>query len=164
MTGFVIHALHVGGGTLALAPLPGAGGEYAADMAHLADWKPALVISMTTGAEMVASGAGDLAAQVQAAGTRWIGLPVADYGVPRADQATDWVQASAAARAALGGGGRVLVHCRGGCGRSGMAVLRLMIEAGEVPERALARLRALRPCAVETGAQMAWALRGRVRG
>jgi protein-tyrosine phosphatase len=126
MAGFVIHALHVGGGTLALAPLPGDGGDYAADMAHLADWKPALVISMTTEAEMVAA---------------------------------DWARASAAARAALAGGGRVLVHCRGGCGRSGMAVLRLMIETGEAPEAALARLRARRACAVETAAQLAWALR-----
>jgi protein-tyrosine phosphatase len=159
MSGFVIHALHVGGGTLALAPLPGAGGDYAADMAHLRDWRPALVISLTSGAEMAAAGAGDLAARVQEAGTRWIGVPVADYGVPGAAQAEGWAQASAAARAALAGGGRVLVHCRGGCGRSGMAVLRLMIEAGEAPEAALGRLRALRPCAVETEAQLAWALR-----
>ena len=45
----------------------------------------------------------------------------------------------------------------GGCGRSGMAVLRLMIEAGEDAETALARLRTIRPCAIETDAQMAWA-------
>ena len=40
-----------------------------------------------------------------------------------------------------------------------MAVLRLMIEAGEAPEVALPRLRAVRPCAVETEAQMTWATR-----
>jgi len=57
----------------------------------------------------------------------------------------------------LQGGGRVLIHCRGGCGRSGMAALRLMIESGEEAGAALSRLRALRPCAVETEAQMAWA-------
>ncbi len=38
-----------------------------------------------------------------------------------------------------------------------MAVLRLMVEAGEDPDAALARLRAVRPCAVETGAQLTWA-------
>lgn len=160
MSGFVIHALHVAGGTLALAPLPGAGGDYEADMAHLSDWKPALVISMTTEAEMVAAGARNLEGDIREAGTRWIGVPVADFGVPGPAQAADWTRASAAARAALAGGGRVLVHCRGGCGRSGMAVLRLMVEAGEPPETALVRLRTLRPCAVETEAQMAWALRG----
>jgi len=160
MSGFVIHALHVGDGTLALAPLPGAGGAYGADMAHLQDWRPALVISTTTEAEMVAAGAGALVSEVQESGARWVGVPVADFGVPDGAQEADWAQASGVALAALGGGGRVLVHCRGGCGRSGMAVLRLMIEAGETPDAALARLRAVRPCAVETGAQMAWARRG----
>jgi hypothetical protein len=41
-----------------------------------------------------------------------------------------------------------------------MIVLRLMIAAGEHPDLALARLRETRPCAVETDAQMDWALRG----
>jgi protein-tyrosine phosphatase len=92
-------------------------------------------------------------------GTRWIAFPVADMGVPERDSAADWRAASSAARAALRGGGRVLVHCRAGCGRSGMAALRLMVECGERPEVALRRLRAMRPCAVETEAQLAWALR-----
>ena len=52
----------------------------------------------------------------------------------------------------------VLVHCFGGCGRSGMLVLRVMIEAGEPAGTALKRLRQVRPCAVETEAQMAWAV------
>ena len=39
-----------------------------------------------------------------------------------------------------------------------MAALRLMVEAGEDGVAALARLREMRPCAVETEAQMAWAL------
>jgi len=159
MAEFVIHALHVGGGTLALAPLPGTSGDRAADMAHLRDWKPALVLSLTTEAEMVAQGAADVGAEVQDMGTRWIAFPVADMGVPDRESAADWRAASAAARAALRGGGRVLVHCRAGCGRSGMVALRLMVECGERPEAALRRLRAMRPCAVETEAQLAWALR-----
>lgn len=157
MPDFIIYALRVGGGTLALAPLPGSGGKYAWDLAHLCDWKPALVISLTTEAELVAVGAGRLGADIQAAGTRWIAFPVPDFGVPGPERAEDWQRLSDAARSALAGGGRVLIHCRGGCGRSGMAMLRLMIESGEEPGAALARLRRLRPCAVETEAQMAWA-------
>ena len=60
----------------------------------------------------------------------------------------------------LNDGGRVIVHCRGGCGRTGMAVLRLMVEAGEDGENALARLRTVRTCAVETIQQKEWAFRG----
>ena len=59
--------------------------------------------------------------------------------------------------AALRGGGRVLIHCRAGRGRSGMIALRLMIAGGERPVAALKRLRAVQPEAVETPGQMNWA-------
>ena len=39
-----------------------------------------------------------------------------------------------------------------------MALMRQMVEDGEAPDAALARLRAARPCAVETKAQMRWAI------
>jgi hypothetical protein len=38
-----------------------------------------------------------------------------------------------------------------------MAVLRVMIAAGEDADAALLRLRTVRPCAIETDAQMQWA-------
>ena len=97
-------------------------------------------------------------------GARWVHVPTPDYGVPDKDASRNWTKAEGAALAALRGGGRVLVHCRRGCGRSGMAALRLMIAAGEAPDAALARLRRLRPCAVETSAQMRWARMGRTGG
>lgn len=157
MTGFVIYALPVAEGILAIAPMPGGGGSYAGDLAHLRDWKPALVISMATGNELHAHGAEALGSDLQDAGTRWIHLPIPDFSVPTREQDEDWHTASKVALGALQGGGRVLIHCRGGCGRSGMAALRVMVEAGEDAGAALTRLRAVRPCAVETDAQLKWA-------
>lgn len=159
-SGFVIHALPVAGGILALAPMPGRGASYADDLQHLHDWRPALVISMATTPEMVSDGAEMLGSDLQDYGTRWLHLPVKDFGVPDAAVAGKWPLASRAALAALRGGGRVLIHCRAGCGRSGMAALRLMVEAGEPPDAALARLRGVQPRAVETEAQRRWAQRG----
>lgn len=159
LTVFVIHALHVGGGTLALAPLPGASGEYAADMAHLHDWKPAFVITLVTPEEIAECEAFTLGADLQEAGTRWISIPIQDFGAPTPDQCAAWRDASEMMRAALSGGGRVMIHCKGGRGRSGMIALRLMVETGETPDAALDRLRAVRPGAVETDAQMTWARR-----
>ena len=157
MSNLMIHALQVGGGTLALTALPGAGGDYAGDLDLIAGWAPGLVISMTTPAEMVAVGAGDLGRDIQSRACRWAHLPVADFSAPPDAVTQKWPEVSMAARHALSGGGRVLVHCRGGCGRSGMVVMRLMVECGEVPEQALTRLRAVRECAVETDAQVYWA-------
>lgn len=158
MSKFVIYALPVSGGILGIAPLPGRGGYWAEDLAHLNDWKPALVISMTTASEQVSHGLTDIGADIQDKGTRWIHFPVEDMSAPSVEQTEDWHAASKTTLAALQGGGRVLIHCLGGCGRSGMAALRLMIESGEAPEAALARLRAVRSCAVETDEQHAWAV------
>lgn len=160
MSDLVIHALPVAGGILAISPLPGRGGTLLDDLEHLREWQPALVITLTTRVEMVEEGVEDLGPSVQERGARWVHLPIADFGVPDAETAARWSTVSPSALAALHGGGRILIHCKGGCGRSGMIALRLMIEAGEDPVNALRRLRGVRPCAVETQAQMDWALKG----
>lgn len=157
--GFEIYAVRFGAGQVGLAPAPGQGGSFARDLQIIADWAPTLVISMTEADELVALGAGRLAESLAAEGIGWRHFPVQDFGIPKPDQAVVWSDVSAQARQIMARGGRVLVHCRGGCGRSGMVLLRLMIEAGEEVETALARLREVRPCAVETKAQMAWAAR-----
>jgi protein-tyrosine phosphatase len=160
MAGLTLFALTVGDGILAISPLPGGGGDYASDLELLHEWRPSIVVSMTTEAEMEHLGASHLGHDVQEHGARWMHLPIEDFGAPTTAIEAKWLSVSRAALAALRGGGRVLVHCRGGCGRSGMVALRLMIESGEAPDLALARLRKIRPCAVETDAQMAWAVRG----
>ena len=152
-----IHALNAGDGLLALSGLPGARGDYRADLDHIHDWQPGLVISLTTEAEMAVAGATHLGADLGAMGCRWVHLPIEDFGTPQRDVQVLWPEVSASARHALLGGGRVLVHCRGGCGRSGMIALRLLVELGEDADVALRRLRAVRPCAVETGDQRRWA-------
>lgn len=154
---FAIYSLGVLKGMLGLSPLPGMAGDSAADLELIRGWRPGLVISMTTEAEMIEAGLRHLGADLQRLGSRWAHLPVPDFGTPPADVLAAWPEVSRAARDTLAGGGRVLVHCRGGCGRSGMVVLRLMVEAGEPPEAALSRLRAVRSCAVETEAQRSWA-------
>lgn len=159
MRGFQLAAVGVGAGELGLCPLPGRGGDFAGDLDAVLRWGPRLILTMTTAAELDSAGASELGATLEARGVAWHHLPIEDFGAPRGETLRLWPEAANAAREVLEAGGRVLVHCHGGCGRSGMAVLRLMIEAGEAPEAALLRLRAVRPCAVETEAQMAWATR-----
>lgn len=154
MAGFCISALECGGGTLALSPMPGRGGDYAGDLRAVLGWAPDLVLTMTPRVELAAVAFPD---DLGVAGVGWAHFPVADFGVPDDGSPGLWAAIEQQALARLAEGGRVLVHCFGGCGRSGMAVLRLMAAAGEEPAAALARLRAVRPCAVETEAQLRWA-------
>ena len=144
---FTISEIAVGGGLLGLCPLP-----QAADVPALCDWRAGLVLTLVEQAEIAALSP-DLVATLAGAGLKQKQFPIADYAVPTGD----WPSLSAKLHAALGQGARIIIHCRGGCGRTGMIALRLMIEAGEAPQAALARLRLVRPCAVETEAQGAWA-------
>ncbi len=159
MTDFIIAELEAGGGRLALCPMPGRSGDYSRDLAQVLAWRPALVLTMATGPELAAHGALGLSANLAAQGVGWLHLPVADFGADSPALREGWAGASTVARERLAAGRGVLAHCLGGCGRSGMAVLRLMVDVGEEPASALARLRVVRPCAVETAAQEVWATR-----
>lgn len=154
----VLRVLPVGGGMIALSPLPGAGGDYRGDLDHLASWRPAFVVSVVTEAELAETGAKALGQWVQDRGTRWLHLPVQAGQAPSGALTAQWKAAHDALRQALIGGGRVMVHSRAGGGRAGMLALRLMIEAGEAPDEAEARLRAVHDGAIGSQAQMAWAL------
>lgn len=144
---FSISEISVGAGVLGLCPLP-----QAMDVARLQDWRPDVVLTLVENAE-AADLSPYLAPSLAAAGIAQRCFSIPDYGVP----VGDWSKASAELHAVLAKGGRIVVHCRGGCGRTGMIALRLMVELGEAPDAALARLRAVRPCAVETEAQRLWA-------
>ena len=101
---------------------------------------------------------GALGARLAEAGIAWRHWPIRDFGVPAG---SDWPRLAAALHSVLDGGGAVLLHCRGGRGRSGMVALRLLVERRAEPRAELARLRAVRSGAVETRAQLRWAIRRR---
>lgn len=148
-----IAELQIAGGVKGICPMPGRSGDYAGDLAALMAWAPRLVVTLAETGELAARGAASLPADLAAAGVTWLHLPIPDFGTPPRRLRQDWPRISQRLRAV----DRMLVHCMGGCGRSGMILLRLMVDAREAPELALERLRAVRPCAVETRAQMRWA-------
>jgi protein-tyrosine phosphatase len=160
MSEFEISELSFGSGIIGMSPLPGAKGDYATEMAAWLQWKPDAVLSIIGQAEMKKLGSADIPDDLRNANIQWLHFPVDDFQAAPADRDVLWVPVSQTLHRILNAGGRVIVHCRGGCGRTGMSVLRLMVEAGEEGESAMKRLRAVRPCAVETSRQKDWALRG----
>ena len=104
-------------------------------------------------------GCGNLGARLAQAAIGWFHLPIRDYGGPEGTSRESWPNLAARLHETLDKGGAVLLHCRGGQGRSGMIALRLLVERGEEVNRALAQIRAVRPGAVETDAQVQWASR-----
>ena len=160
MVDYPIAELPLGNGWLGISAMPGRTGFYQSDLTTLLRWNPNLVLTMTQEIELQYADAETFGDDLQAAGVAWHHLPVPDMGAPPADVQAQWQATSEQAAKVLKDGGRVLAHCYGGCGRSGMALLRLMVEAGEDVDAALARLRSVRPCAVETEDQKNWAASG----
>jgi atypical dual specificity phosphatase len=78
-------------------------------------------------------------------------LPVADFTAPTQGQARRGVDAI---HEAIDDGGRVLVHCDGGLGRTGTLVSCYLVSTGMSADDAIARVRELRPGSVETPAQV----------
>lgn len=155
---FEIAAVPAQAGTLAICPCPGFKSDYAHAIQDIAAWGADLVVSMTTFEEMKALGAEQMPDDLAAKGIKWLHFSVRDYHAASAEAAPVWRVISQTAHRVLCEGGKVLLHCKGGCGRSGMVALRLLVEAGEEPILALERLRQVRPCAVETKSQTDWAM------
>lgn len=159
MSDFAIYPIPLSTGTLAISPIPGRSGRFEADMITLLKWNPDLVLTMTLASELAHVRASDLPNRLSDAGTDWLHLPIEDFGEPKGETATLWPMAAKRAHDVLDKGGKVLAHCYGGQGRSGMAIMRLMVERGIPADTALAQIRAVRPKAVETEAQRLWASR-----
>lgn len=150
---YEISEIAVGGGTIGMGRMPGRGGHYARDWSTLVGWGPDVVLTLTELHELDRCGASQLGSELEDAGIGWVHLPVVDYGTP---EDGDWLAIEAQLLDVLSKQRRIFVHCFGGCGRTGMAVLRLMVSLGAEPNAALKRLREVRPCAVETDAQFDW--------
>jgi protein-tyrosine phosphatase len=144
------------GGRIGLMPMPGRLAPLSEDVAAIAAFGASVVLTLTELREMRPYGADKLPELLGARGIRWLHLPFVDFGAPEASGRGRWETIGPQLHRALDAPGAIVLHCHGGCGRTGMAAMRLMVERGEAPQAALARLRAVRPCSVETAGQMEW--------
>jgi protein-tyrosine phosphatase len=146
-----------GEGRVGLTILPGRrdrGRDAAGDIARLAAERVTDVLCLVPDGELAAYGVPDLLDRYRAAGLGVRQAPIADQSVPTTGEAqavVAWLQAR------LRAGGRVVVHCAAGLGRSGTIAACWLRAEGASAEDAIARVRGARgPRAVETDEQVAF--------
>ena len=96
-------------------------------------------------------------AEVERRGMEWLHLPIPDVSTPAPEFEAKWPAVSKHLRSRLDAGENILIHCRGGVGRSGMVAARLLVESGVDAETAIAGVRSARPGTIETWEQEQWA-------
>jgi ADP-ribosyl-[dinitrogen reductase] hydrolase len=128
------------------------------DVGVIRDWGAEVVVSLIETWEFELLGVIELPRVVEEHGMGWVHLPIVDVSVPNQRFETRWIAAGADLRGVLRRGGRVLVHCRGGFGRTGTIAARLLVELGMDPAEAIRAVRRVRPGAVETREQEQYVL------
>ncbi len=153
-------------GAVALAACPGRrkgtavpdGNALASDLDAIQAWGAEILVSLVERDELDAIGAGDLPALAEERFVH-LWLPIEDYSTPGPEWERAWTDAGPRVRSALARGGKVCVHCMGGCGRSGTVAARILVEFGVDPDRAVELVRQGRPGALETDGQVAYVRR-----
>ncbi len=156
------------GGTVGMTPCPGkcdprgqgSPGAWQrdldADLQALVDWGATALLSLVETSEMRLLGVPDLGERAQSLGLEWLHLPIRDMDIPEEAFERTWKQAGRQLHTMLDAGRALVVHCRGGLGRTGTIAARLLIERGMSAEDAVSAVRAARPGAIETPAQRAY--------
>lgn len=89
--------------------------------------------------------------EVQNRGMRSLWFPIPDFGIPASVPALQALVQMILA--AVGQGQTVVVHCKGGLGRSGLVIASCLTTLGYSAEEAFLRVRKARPGSVETREQ-----------
>lgn len=134
------------------------------DLAAIHVWGGRHLVTLLESQEFVELGIAHLPERAKAAGLQWYGMPIADGAAPDIRFLEQWEQLRLKFAQALQAGERVVVHCKGGLGRAGTVACLLLLDSGVVSDadEAMARVRVVRPGAVETLEQEAF-LRARER-
>jgi protein-tyrosine phosphatase len=109
------------------------------DLDAIAEWKANAVVTLLEEFELKMLGIPNLPALLVSRGIEWHHLPIRDVDIPDHHFEERWRRENGQRiKSILSGGGKVLLHCRGGIGRTGTIAAKLLVEFGFKPSDAVA--------------------------
>ena len=131
---------------LLLTPCPGTiTGDLETSLTELANAGAKALITLMTREEMARNGARNIDLMCSRLGMQWFHLPIEDEGVPEAEFEASWDKIRTRIHQFLDCHESVVIHCKGGSGRTGVVAARLLVERGLATYEAMSQIKALRP-------------------
>jgi ADP-ribosylglycohydrolase/protein-tyrosine phosphatase len=131
------------------------------DLEAVCQWGASTIITVMEESELAMLGVKELSSQGPSRGINWVHLPVQDLKAPDQKAEKVWSDVSPHLVTRLANGEKILIHCRGGLGRTGTIAAMLLMENGSSCSEAVKIVRAARPGAIETLEQEAYLQRHR---
>ena len=119
------------------------------DLQVILDWRTEVLVSLIEAFEFELLRVSELPEKARNLGIKWFHLPIVVVGIPDWKFEVQWDTAGKELRKVLENGGRIVLHCRDGLGRTGMIAARLLVEFGLDSRAAIAAVRYARPGAIQ---------------
>ena len=115
------------------------------DLERAVEWGASVIVSLVEDHEFRLLQVPSFGAAVVRHGMKWLHLPIPDQQSPGPDFETNWFSGSGREiKRFLDDELDIVLHCRGGLGRTGTVAAKLLFEYGEHPERAINLVREAR--------------------
>ncbi|WED21758.1 cyclin-dependent kinase inhibitor 3 family protein [Vibrio sp. JC009] len=135
-----------GDAALILTPCPGTKeADLATSVQQLKEQGALAMVTALDTEEMEKAGVAALAEESEKAGIAWFHQPIEDDQAPGAEFDARWEVISPKVHEVLKQGGKVVLHCMGGSGRTGMLAAHILLEMGWDLETIKREVKALRP-------------------
>lgn len=130
------------------------------DLRDLVAWGAGTVLTLVEDDEFARLGVPEFATEIGETGLVWYHMAIPDRSTPGRTFDEAWTRDGTRIIRSLRAGERLLVHCAGGLGRSGMVAAKLLAALGAPASHAVAAVRRARPGAIETDGQLDYVLNG----
>ncbi len=154
---FSAMTLDDGVGNILFTPCPGTKEvDLQTSLEQLAAAGASAVLTLMPKDEMQRNAVTDLPEICAQLGLQWFHLPIEDDHAPEQEFYNAWQIAKTKIHALLDAGKSIAIHCKGGTGRTGLVTAQILLERGIPVDEVIARVRAIRPNALQIPAHQVY--------
>jgi ADP-ribosyl-[dinitrogen reductase] hydrolase len=123
------------------------------DLEVVKSWVASALVTLIENHEFDQMSVTDLSVKTESLGIAWYHMPIKDACTPDKRFISKWETFGPIMRHILKNGVKILIHCQGGLGRTGMLAAQILVEFGMTPPDAINEVRRAHPGAIKTSEQ-----------